>query len=188
MSSKIRFLFFILFFIVISCAPKDENREDDPNWIHVDDISVHFSPNNNLEIVLVKLLQSAKESIDMAIYDLTNEFISEALIKAHNNGIAVRVYCDKNINPDYEQPLIDKMREAGITVYIANTKNWTNVESFKAIMHNKFIIVDQETILTGSYNFSKNAENNNRENFIIIKNPLIALKYQEAFDGYWLNP
>jgi len=221
---KKKYFFFIVFYLFLSCQPNDKNKCDpslvnnDPYLINVEkDISVFFSPNNNLEIVLINFLETATESIDVAIYDITNKNISDALILAHKNGISVRVYCDKGVQNHCdrkynkckekcsddsclddchsddlkcfdEKRVIYDMKSSGIELYIANPNNWINVEAYRAIMHNKFIIVDQKAVLTGSYNFSKNADENNRENFIIIKNLLVALEYQKEFDRYWLNP
>jgi len=50
------------------------------------------------------------------------------------------------------------------------------------LMHNKVIVVDQEIVLTGSYNFTKNATKRNAENLIVIKNKTIALEYQKESD------
>jgi phosphatidylserine/phosphatidylglycerophosphate/cardiolipin synthase-like enzyme len=55
-------------------------------------------------------------------------------------------------------------------------------------MHNKFIVIDEDTIMTGSYNFTTNAEENNRENLIIIPNKIVAQKYYKQFNIYWDNP
>ncbi len=180
-----KFLFVLIIIFLFSCE-EETKKCSDLEYIKTSDISVYFSPNNNLESILADMLREAKESIDVAIYDLTNEIIVDALISNHKKGINIRVYIDKNVRPP-EQVLIDKLKNNNIPVKVSIPSNWTNVNSGFAIMHNKFIVVDQEIVLTGSYNFTRNAEENNRENFI-IKNALIASKYQEEFDRYWLNP
>jgi phosphatidylserine/phosphatidylglycerophosphate/cardiolipin synthase-like enzyme len=51
--------------------------------------------------------------------------------------------------------------------------------NIQAIAHNKIIIVDEKIVLTGSFNFSKAAEERNAENLLIINNPEIAKLYIE---------
>jgi phosphatidylserine/phosphatidylglycerophosphate/cardiolipin synthase-like enzyme len=51
--------------------------------------------------------------------------------------------------------------------------------------HHKVIVVDDETVITGSLNFSNNADDSNDENVVIIKNRSIAAKYLEEFDRRW---
>ena len=183
------FIFLIISTIIFSCNNSaDQTKEDDENWINANDIQVYFSPNKNIDLIMIKEIEKAKTKISVAIYDITNKKITDALINAHKKGISVRLYTDKIINEDYEQPLLDDLTNNNIEVKIANPENWNNVQSYRAIMHNKFIVIDEDIVLTGSYNFTTNAEENNRENLIIIPNKIIAQKYYEQFNIYWDNP
>jgi len=164
------FYFFMVIILLFSCNNEDEKKEIDENWINASDIQVYFSPNKHIDLIMIGEIEKAKSEISVAIYDLTNKKISDALIKAHKRGIFVRVYTDKNINQDYEKPLLEELESSGIKVKTASPENWRNVESYRAIMHNKFIVIDKDIIITGSYNFTVNAEENNRENIIIIPN------------------
>jgi len=181
------FLILLMFLVMNSCSnPSDQSKEDDDNWINANDIQIYFSPNNNIDLIMIREIQNAKKEISMAIYDITNEKVSDALIIAHNKGIKVRFYTDKNT--ENEKDIIIKLKENNIEVKIANPQNWSNVESYRAIMHNKFIVIDENTVITGSYNFTTNAEENNRENLLVIPNKIIAKKYYEQFNLYWDNP
>ena len=183
------FIFLIISTIIFSCNNSaDQTKEDDENWINANDIQVYFSPNKNIDLIMIKEIEKAKAKISVAIYDITNKKITDALINAHKKGISVRLYTDKIINEDYEQPLLDDLTNNNIEVKIANPENWNNVQSYRAIMHNKFIVIDEDIVITGSYNFTTNAEENNRENLIIIPNKIIAQKYYEQFNIYWDNP
>ncbi len=183
------FIFLIISTIIFSCNNSaDQTKEDDENWINANDIQVYFSPNKNIDLIMIKEIEKAKAKISVAIYDITNKKITDALINAHKKGISVRLYTDKIINEDYEQPLLDDLTNNNIEVKIANPENWNNVQSYRAIMHNKFIVIDEDIVLTGSYNFTTNAEENNRENLIIIPNKIIAQKYYKQFNIYWDNP
>ena len=54
-----------------------------------------------------------------------------------------------------------------------------------AFMHNKVIVVDSRYVITGSLNFSTNAEESNDENVVIIDNPDIVKLYMQDFDSVW---
>ena len=181
----------LLSIFILSCnsnSTSDQTKENDENWINASDIQVYFSPNQNIDLIMIKEIEKAKAKISVAIYDITNKKITDALINAHKRGISVRLYTDKNINKDYEQPLLDDLETNGIDVKIATPENWSNVQAYRAIMHNKFIVIDENLVITGSYNFTANAEENNRENLIIIPNKIIAEKYYKQFNIYWDNP
>jgi phosphatidylserine/phosphatidylglycerophosphate/cardiolipin synthase-like enzyme len=66
----------------------------------------------------------------------------------------------------------DNLRNAGIQV---------NLDGNPRLMHHKVIIIDQQIVITGSYNFSNNAEHNNDENTLIIHNPDITAQYMAEF-------
>lgn len=182
-------IYLLLSIFIFSCNnSSDQTKENDENWINANDIQVYFSPNQNIDLIMIKEIEKAKAKISVAIYDITNKKITDALINAHKKGISIRLYTDKIINQDYEQPLLDDLETNNIEVKVANPENWSNVQSYRAIMHNKFIVIDEDIVMTGSYNFTTNAEENNRENLIIIPNKIIAKKYYEQFNIYWDNP
>ena len=176
--------------VFISCSnSSDQDKENDENWINANDIQILFSPQKNIDLIIIGKIQEAKKQISVAIFDLTSETITDSLIIAHKAGVNVRVYNDKNPGP-YEKPLLDKLRENGIEVKNASPEFWheNTTNSYFSIMHNKFIVIDDHTIITGSYNFTKNAEENNRENLVIIPNKIITKKYYDQFNVYWNNP
>ncbi len=182
-------MYLLLSIFIFSCNNStDQAKENDENWINTNDIQVYFSPNQNIDLIMIKEIEKAKTKISVAIYDITNKKITDALINAHKKGISIRLYTDKIINNDYEQPLLDDLEANNIEVKVANPENWSNVQAYRAIMHNKFIVIDEDIVITGSYNFTTNAEENNRENLIIIPNKIIAKKYYEQFNIYWDNP
>ena len=59
------------------------------------------------------------------------------------------------------------------------------IEHQKGIMHNKVAIIDDSTVITGSYNWTSNAELMNQENMLVIDTPEIVQKYQERFQYLW---
>jgi len=183
-------IYLLISILLVSCDnASDQIKENDENWINVSDIKVLFSPKNNIDLLMINKIGEAKREVCVAIFDLTSEKIKDALIEAHKRGILVRVYNDKNPGP-HEQPILDELIDAGISLKIADPKYWNeNPEnSFFSIMHNKILIIDDHTVMTGSYNFTKNAESNNRENIIMIPNKIITEKFYKQFNIYWKNP
>lgn len=123
------------------------------------DIRVSFSPNGGCTNAIVNEINSARKSIRVQAYSYTSDEIVKALIAAHKRGVNVEVIVDKS----QVNGLGSKVKEttlAGIPVYI---------DSKHAIAHNKIIIIDDTTLITGSFNFTKNAEEKNAENLLIIK-------------------
>lgn len=132
------------------------------------DIDVAFSPKGgSLELVL-KAINSSKKSICMATYSFTSKPVAEAILAAKNRGVDVKVVSDEKAND----------RKYTATRFLANNNVSVRLNGNYAIMHNKFIVVDNQTVETGSFNYSSGAVNKNAENVIVIwNNPDIAQKY-----------
>jgi len=80
--------------------------------------------------------------------------------------------------------------------FLANSGISIKIDARHAISHNKVMIVDGETVITGSFNFSKSAEENNPENLLVIHDQKLAERYTENWEehakhseGFWIgNP
>ncbi|MGQ9843453.1 MAG: phospholipase D-like domain-containing protein [Spirochaetota bacterium] len=136
------------------------------------DINVYFSPDDDIERIIMKLIEKAKQSIYFLAFSFTSDAIGEAMITKHKQGIAVKGVFEKrdikNVNSEYI-----KLKVEGLDVlYDANINT----------MHHKVIIIDNEWVITGSYNFSKNAKKRNDENCIMIRSPEIAKLYIQEFE------
>jgi len=121
---------------------------------------------------LVALIDSAQESVDVAAYDLDLQSLADALIRAHQAGIAVRLVTDES-NADEEA--VTRLRQAGIPVVARPDTGW-------GIMHNKFVIVDRQWVWTGSWNLTYNCTYRNNNNAIVIASRALALDYTTEFE------
>jgi phosphatidylserine/phosphatidylglycerophosphate/cardiolipin synthase-like enzyme len=136
------------------------------------DINVYFSPEDNIERIIVKRLAKAESSIHFMAFSFTSDPIGEMMIKKSKEG--VRVYGlferkgSKNSHSEYM-----KMKLEGLPVKLDHNRN---------LMHHKVIIIDAYRVITGSYNFSRNAQNYNDENILIIDNREIAAEYLAEFN------
>ena len=68
--------------------------------------------------------------------------------------------------------------------FLANQGVPTMIDANHAIAHNKIMIIDGETVLTGSFNFTKAAQDNNAENLRILRNPTLAAQYTQNWDAH----
>jgi phosphatidylserine/phosphatidylglycerophosphate/cardiolipin synthase-like enzyme len=137
-------------------------------------LEVKFSPNGGCEDRVLYWIGRANVSIHVLIYSFTLDSIGDALVTAYNRGIEVQVVFEKGQISQYSE--YQKLKAAGISV-----RNDTNSH----YMHDKIMIVDGMIVLTGSYNYSENAESYNNENLIVISSSFVAEAYEEEFAEIW---
>ena len=124
------------------------------------------------ESVLIELLNNAKKNIKVLAYNWTSIGIANAIAEAHKRGVEVKIILDKE-NKEKNTP----------AVFIANeNSSELKIRSISGISHNKVIIIDEKIVCTGSYNFTKAANEKNDENLLIIRSPSIAKKYIECWN------
>ena len=138
-------------------------------------LSVCFSPKGGCTDTIVQELDKAKGSILVQAYSFTSAPIAKALVAAPDRGSRVEIILAKsNLTAQYTSgPYVAK---AGIPV---------KTDSAHDIAHNKIMIIDGEIVITGSFNFTKNAEDNNPENLLIIRDKDLAAKYIENWKIHW---
>jgi len=130
-------------------------------------IEVYFSPKGGCTEAVVKELNAAKKTILVQAYSFTSAPIAKALVEAHKRGVDVRVVLDKSQRTE-KYSSADFVLHAGIPVWIDAKHN---------IAHNKIIVLDDGVVVTGSFNFTKNAEEHNAENLLVIRDKTLAAKY-----------
>lgn len=131
----------------------------------------YFSPEGGTQQAIIDQINGAKKSIFVQAYSFTNKDIVKALVEANKRGVDVFVVLDKSNRTD-KYSVADLLDHFGISTYI---------DDKHAIAHNKIMIVDKETVITGSYNFTNAAEHKNAENTLIIKSGDLA----DAYFGNW---
>lgn len=143
---------------------------------------VFFSGDTDLEAVVVGEIDAASSTVDVAIYTFTAENIQNALIDAAGRGVAVQVVMDARQTTDPanegQAAVRINLREAGVPVRTAEGFNG-------GILHHKFVVIDDGTVVTGSYNFTLSANNANDENLLVLNDPNLARAYDEAFQDLW---
>jgi phosphatidylserine/phosphatidylglycerophosphate/cardiolipin synthase-like enzyme len=132
-------------------------------------VQVYFSPNGGCTDAIVKAISEAKSEILVQAYSFTSTPIAKALLEAHKRGVKVEAILDKS----------QRREKYTSATFLANSRIPTFIDDAHAIAHNKIIIVDGQTVITGSFNFTKAAEEKNAENVLIINSPELAKLYIE---------
>jgi phosphatidylserine/phosphatidylglycerophosphate/cardiolipin synthase-like enzyme len=117
-------------------------------------VSVCFTPGGNCTDAIVKVLGDAKRTILVQAYSFTSAPIAKALLDAHKRGVQVQVLLDKDNRTD----------KYSAADFLANQGIPTTIDAAHAIAHNKIIIIDGEMVITGSFNFTKAAQEKKAEN------------------------
>jgi len=134
---------------------------------HPESAFVWFSPNGGCTDACVSVLNGAKRSIYVQAYSFTSAAIAKALVDAKRRGLVVEAILDKGQRSE-------RYTEAD---FIAHGGIPTFIDARHAIAHNKIMIVDGETVITGSFNFTKSAEENNAENLLVLRDRALAARY-----------
>lgn len=140
------------------------------------DIQVLFSPRGGCTPAIVQAINGATRLIRLQAYSFTSKPIAEALVAAIRRGVKVQALLDKSNRTD---------RYSSAT-FLRNSGAEVCIDAKHAIAHNKIILIDDVTIVTGSFNFTKAAEESNAENVLIIRNRAdVAQAYLRNWESHW---
>ena len=156
-------LFLILSFIATAASA-----------FQADIAKVCFSPKGGCTENIVEQINAAKYEILVQAYSFTSAPIAKALLYAYKRGVSVQVILDKS----------QKSEKYTSGTFISNAGIPTFIDDKHAIAHNKIVIIDRETVITGSFNFTKAAEDKNAENLLIIRNKDLAKIYLENWEKH----
>lgn len=139
---------------------------------------VYFSPNGGVEAQIVKYIGEAQTSLYIAAYNFTSDAVGDALVAASKRGVKVHAVIDSKAAVQRNNQVC-KIVAAGADVLIDHKH---------PIHHNKYIIVDEKNVETGSFNYSGNAEHKNAENALFLRgDPTLAAKYIQAFGTHYAH-
>lgn len=138
-------------------------------------IDVAFSPNNGVTELVVKNIGLAQKTILVSAYSFTSKDIAEALLAAKKRGVDIKIILDKSqISQKYSS-----------ATFFTNQGFDLRIDIKHAIFHDKVMIIDDKTVITGSFNFTKAAETKNAENLLVLHdNPELAKLYTQ---DWWYN-
>jgi phosphatidylserine/phosphatidylglycerophosphate/cardiolipin synthase-like enzyme len=161
----------LFFFALLLCGPAALALDVDIGHAPVE---VYFSPNNGATDAIVREIDRARSEILVQAYSFTSAPIAKALLKAHRRGVKVRAILDKS----------QKTQKYSSASFLTNSGIPTYIDDKHAIAHNKIIIIDRAVVITGSFNFTKAAEEKNAENLLIIRSQELAKPYLENWQRH----
>jgi len=140
-------------------------------------VRVFYGPHGDFESVDRRLIASARKSIDMAAYVLTDQALTSALGQAAMRGVQVRVYIDGE----------ESGRASGAIDQISATPNVQLRRKAKSrdLMHLKSYAVDGRVLRTGSANFSVSGEEYQDNDLVVIESPQAVGKFRDMFERLW---
>lgn len=137
-------------------------------------VEVYFSPNDGATEAIVREIDRTRSEILVQAYSFTSAPIAKALLKAHHRGVKVQAILDKS----------QKTQRYSSASFLTNSGIPTYIDAKHAIAHNKIIIIDRAVVITGSFNFTKAAEEKNAENLLIIRSKELAKPYHENWQRH----
>jgi phosphatidylserine/phosphatidylglycerophosphate/cardiolipin synthase-like enzyme len=137
-------------------------------------LGVYFSPQGGCEGQVVHWIDRANETLHVLIYSFTNDVIGDAVVRAQQRGVEVKVVFEESQISNYSEYW--KLQSIGALV-----RNDTN----SGLMHHKTAVIDGYVILTGSFNWSAAAEERNNENMMILRSEDLARVFEDAFQTIW---
>jgi phosphatidylserine/phosphatidylglycerophosphate/cardiolipin synthase-like enzyme len=141
-------------------------------WFTPPSIEAHFSPKGGCTEAIVQEIQHARHEILVLAYSFTSKPIAQALVDAKLRGVHVDIVLDHSNEHEVYTDLHFFLEQGLVPV----------IDPHHAIAHNKVMVLDNRTLLTGSFNFTHHAENDNAENLLVIKgHPDMVRAYKANF-------
>ncbi len=148
--------------------------------VMIDAIAVenYFAPEKEVAPIIANYVAAADEEILFMAYSFTEETIGEALLEQARSGTIVQgVFETTGSETAYSYfSQLDDLRAPNVTV---------RQDGSSSVMHHKVFILDRETVIFGSFNFTNSANDENDENIVIVKDPALAAQFAAEFAAVW---
>ena len=138
---------------------------------------VLFSPRDACAERICFMIQNCVQKMDLCVFTITDNRLTEAVVKAHQRGLKVRLITDDLKSQDLGSD-IEQIAAAGVPV---------KLDRSPFHMHHKFAIFDAKTVITGSYNWTRNAANENQENVLVTHDERIVQPFAGEFERLWAS-
>ncbi len=139
------------------------------------DAKAFFSPGTECRDRIVKAIRTTRSHMDICVFTITDNDISDHITRAHAKGRKVRIITDDMKSMDRGSD-IERMIDAGIEVRFDKSRHH---------MHHKFALFDDAILLTGSYNWTRSAAKHNQENIIATDERRMVKAFQQQFETLW---
>jgi len=161
--SKIYFLLIPALFLTI------------PHIVLAEATKVLFSPNGGCQEAIIQEISKAQKTVDIAMYYLTTREIAQELVKAKERGANIRIFLDQSQeHASYSKSRYLMKKGISVRFYVGS-----------GLMHNKFAIIDNKVLITGSFNWTATASKENQENLLIMSDKDLIKQYSDRFEFLW---
>lgn len=134
-----------------------------------------FSPGSHCASRIITLIQQAKQCLDICVFTISDDNITQALVQAHTKGIKIRIITDNDKSFDLGSD-IEVFTNEGISLRMDKTSNH---------MHHKFAIFDKSILVNGSFNWTRSASRYNHENIMVISDKNLVSRFSKTFESLW---
>lgn len=135
----------------------------------------YFSPGDTCRNVIIRQIQSATSQLNICVFTISDDTITNALLAAHKKGVRIQLLTDNDKSTD-EGSDVDQIARAGVAVKMDTTSNH---------MHHKFMVADGRVLLTGSYNWTRSAARFNHENILVTREAGVIKSFTSEFEQLW---
>ena len=135
----------------------------------------HFSPGDYCRNAIVDQIMSARKMLKICVFTISDDRIANRILERHRHGLPIQIISDDDKSFDMGSD-IKRIAKAGVQVKIDDTPNH---------MHHKFMVADSDTLITGSYNWTRSAAERNHENILMTREPGVIRSFEEEFDKLW---
>ena len=131
----------------------------------------YFSPGSRCRNKIINLMNSAKRTIDICVFTISDNKITQSILEAHKRGVLVTIVSDNDKANDKGSD-IDYLSDKGVNVILDKTSYH---------MHHKFAVFDNNILLNGSFNWTRSASEVNEENITVSAEPALLSMFSERF-------
>lgn len=137
--------------------------------------NAYFTGVDDLRKEVIHLIEKAEKTLDICVFTISDNPIAESIMKKHADGVKVRIITDD-----------DKMMDMGSDIFKLKNKNIVvKIDGSRSHMHHKFAIIDEGTVLTGSFNWTRSASEQNYENIVVSDNAYLIQSFRKEFNRLW---
>lgn len=140
-------------------------------------LGIYFTPPVGAAVAIVQAIDASEQEVLVQAYGFTHNVIAQALVRAHQRGVNVRVLLDKK----------SKSSNWYVMNVLAQSQIEVRLDGQHAIAHNKVMVIDDCIVITGSFNFTNSAQARNAENFLVLKSVDVAQRYKQQWQSHWAH-
>ncbi len=161
---------FILEWVKMATSALLDNEPKTPERIHT-----YFSPGDACRNAIIQQIGQAVQRLQICVFTISDDTIANAILTSHKKGVEIRIITDNDKSED-DGSDIARFAKQGIVVKTDTTPNH---------MHHKFMVCDEQAVLTGSYNWTRSAAQYNHENILLTNNSATVKAYLKEFEQLW---